>query len=143
MAQTDYVIRILGKDDLSKVLANVKTNLKSTGVIAERLTTNSVNSRVSMKAQPLQRGKAESGEPDIPLISQPQTSSFKKRNKGGRPKLEPERKKRYGVKVYFEEENYNKLVWKSSVCNLPISRIIIEFAVNGYVKKPFQQRFFP
>ena len=79
--------------------------------------------------------KAESGEPDTPLISLPQTSSFKKRNNGGRPKLEPERKKRYGVKVYFEEENYNKLVWKASVCKLPISRIIYEFAVNGYVKE--------
>ena len=79
--------------------------------------------------------KSESGEPNTPLISQPQTSSFKKRNNGGRPKLEPERKKRYGVKVYFEEENYNKLVWKASVCKLPISRIIYEFAVNGYVKE--------
>ena len=79
--------------------------------------------------------KAEERLPEIPKTINPQTSSLSKRNKGGRPKLEPERKKRYGVKVYFEEENYNKLVWKSSVCKLPISRIIYEFAVNGYVKE--------
>lgn len=79
--------------------------------------------------------KAEDEQPVIPEIINPQTSSFKKRTNGGRPKLEPERKKRYGVKVYFEEENYNKLVWKASVCKMPISRIIYEFAVNGYVKE--------
>ena len=79
--------------------------------------------------------KAEERLPKILETINPQTSSLNKRNKGGRPKLEPERKKRYGVKVYFEEENYNKLVWKASVCKLPISRIIYEFAVNGSVKE--------
>ncbi|MCH5226579.1 MAG: plasmid mobilization relaxosome protein MobC [Muribaculaceae bacterium] len=79
--------------------------------------------------------KSEEGLSDTPETINPQTSYTNKRNKGGRPKLESERKKRYGVKVYFEEENYNKLVWKASVCKLPISRIIYEFAVNGYVKE--------
>lgn len=36
MAQTDYGVR-LGKNDLSKVIANVKTNFKDTGKVADRL----------------------------------------------------------------------------------------------------------
>lgn len=62
-----------------------------------------------------------------------------KRKQGGRPKLPDGEKRDCPVKVYFDRANYTKLVRRSRRTGRPLSEIIYELAVNGYVKEPMPQ----
>ena len=62
-----------------------------------------------------------------------------KRKQGGRPKLPDGEKRDYPVKVYFDRMNYTKLVCRSRRTGRPLSEIVYELAVNGYVKEPVPQ----
>ena len=61
------------------------------------------------------------------------------RNKGGRPKLPDGKKRDCPVKVYFDRTNYTKLVRRSRRTGRPLSEIVYELAVNGYVKEALPQ----
>ena len=61
------------------------------------------------------------------------------RNKGGRPKLPDGEKRNCPVKVYFDRVNYAKLIRRSRRTGRPLSEIVYELAVNGYVKEPLPQ----
>ncbi len=63
----------------------------------------------------------------------------KERNKGGRPKLPDSEKRSYPIKVNFDKANYAKLVRRSKRTGRPLSEIVYELAVNGYVKEPVPQ----
>lgn len=60
-------------------------------------------------------------------------------NKGGRPKLPDGEKRDCPVKVYFDWTNYAKLIRRSRRTGRPLSEIVYELAVNGYVKEPVPQ----
>lgn len=60
----------------------------------------------------------------------------KERNKGGRPKLPDSEKRSYSIKVNFDRANYAKLVRRRKRTGRPLSEIVYELAVNGYVKEP-------
>lgn len=62
-----------------------------------------------------------------------------KRKQGGRPKLPDGEKRDCPVKVYFDRTNYAKLVRRSKRTGRPLSEIVSELAVNGYVKEPVPQ----
>ena len=62
-----------------------------------------------------------------------------KRKQGGRPKLPDGEKRDCPVKVYFDRANYAKLVRRSRKTGRPLSEIVYELAVNGYVKEPVPQ----
>ncbi len=62
-----------------------------------------------------------------------------KRKQGGRPKLPDGEKRDCPVKVYFDRANYAKLVRRSRRTGRPLSEIVYELAVNGYVKEPVPQ----
>ena len=77
-----------------------------------------------------------------------------KRRQGGRPRL-PDGEKRdrpvkvyfdranysklVRVKVYFDRANYSKLVRRSRRSGRPLSEIVYELAVNGYVREALPQ----
>lgn len=61
------------------------------------------------------------------------------RKQGGRPKLLDGEKRDCPVKVYFDRANYAKLVRRSRKTGRPLSEIVYELAVNGYVKEPVPQ----
>lgn len=58
---------------------------------------------------------------------------------GGRPKLPDGEKRDCPVKVYFDRSNYTKLVRRSKRTGRPLSEIVYELAVNGYVREPVSQ----
>ena len=58
---------------------------------------------------------------------------------GGRPKLPDGEKRDCPVKVYFDRTNYTKLVRRSRRMGRPLSEIVYELAVNGYVKEAVPQ----
>lgn len=62
-----------------------------------------------------------------------------KRKQSGRPKLPDGEKRDCPVKVYFDRANYAKLVRRSRRTGRPLSEIVYELAVNGYVKEPVPQ----
>ncbi len=62
-----------------------------------------------------------------------------KRKQGGRPKLPDGEKRDCPVRVYFDRANYAKLVRRSRRTGRPLSEIVYELAVNGYVKEPVSQ----
>lgn len=62
-----------------------------------------------------------------------------KRKQGGRPKLADGEKRDCPVKVYFDRTNYARLVRRSRRTGRPLSEIVYELAVNGYVKEPVPQ----
>lgn len=62
-----------------------------------------------------------------------------KRKQGGRPKLPDGEKRDCPVKVYFDRTNYARLVRRSRRTGRPLSEIVYELAVNGYVKEPVPQ----
>ena len=66
----------------------------------------------------------------------PQTPKEKK-SKGGRPKKPKNELRLYPVKVYFDEANHRKLINRSHRTGQPLSTIIYELAINGYVREPF------
>lgn len=63
----------------------------------------------------------------------------RERKKGGRPRLPDGEKRDCPVKVYFDRANYAKLVRRSKRTGRPLSEIVYELAVNGYVKEPVPQ----
>ena len=62
-----------------------------------------------------------------------------KRKQGGRPRLPDGEKRDRPVKVYFDRVNYSKLVRRSRRSRRPLSEIVYELAVNGYVKEALPQ----
>lgn len=62
-----------------------------------------------------------------------------KRKRGGRPKLPEGERRDYPVKVYFDQANYAKLLRRSKRTGRPLSEIVYELAVNGYVKEPLSR----
>lgn len=69
----------------------------------------------------------------------PPDKNGSERNKGGRPKLPDGEKRDCSVKAYFDKANYAKLVRRSRRTGRPLSEIVYELAVNGYVKEPVPQ----
>lgn len=63
----------------------------------------------------------------------------RERKKGGRPRLPDGEKRDRPVKVYFDRANHAKLVRRSKRTGRPLSEIVYELAVNGYVKEPVPQ----
>lgn len=59
--------------------------------------------------------------------------------KGGRPKLPDGQQRTHAVKVYFDEENYAKLLKRRKRTGKPLSSIVYELAVNGYVREPLSK----
>ena len=45
----------------------------------------------------------------------------------------------HAVKVYFDEENYAKLLKRRKRTGKPLSSIVYELAVNGYVREPLSK----
>lgn len=68
--------------------------------------------------------------------SEAQTSK-EKNSKGGRPKKPKNELRLYPVKVYFDEANHRKLMNRSRRTGQPLSTIVYELAINGYVREPF------
>lgn len=66
----------------------------------------------------------------------PQTPK-EKNSKGGRPKKPENELRLYTVKVYFDEANHRKLINRSRRTGQPLSTIVYELAVNGYVRESF------
>lgn len=66
-------------------------------------------------------------------------SGDRERKKGGRPRLPDGEKRDCPVKVYFDRANYAKLTRRSKGTGRPLSEIVYELAVNGYVKEPVPQ----
>ncbi len=62
-----------------------------------------------------------------------------KRKQGGRPRLPDGEKRDRPVKVYFDRANYSKLVRRSRRSGRPLSEIVYELAVNGYVREALPQ----
>lgn len=62
-----------------------------------------------------------------------------KRRQGGRPRLPDREKRDRPVKVYFDRANYSKLVRRSRRSGRPLSEIVYELAVNGYVREALPQ----
>ena len=62
-----------------------------------------------------------------------------KRRQGGRPRLSDGDKRDRPVKVYFDLANYAKLVRRSRRTGRPLSEIVYELAVNGYVREALPQ----
>lgn len=72
------------------------------------------------------------------MESNPQTQEYSK-PKGGRPKLPDGQQRTHAVKVYFDEENYAKLLKRRKRTGKPLSSIVYELAVNGYVREPLSK----
>ena len=66
----------------------------------------------------------------------PQTPKEKNSN-DGRPKKPENELRLYTVKVYFDEANHRKLINRSRRTGQPLSTIVYELAVNGYVRESF------
>ncbi len=69
----------------------------------------------------------------------PQTPMTKdsRNNKGGRPKKPENELRQHPVKVYFDEANYRRLLNRSRRTGQPLSAIVYDLSVNGYVREPF------
>ena len=59
--------------------------------------------------------------------------------KGGRPRLPDGQQRTRAVKVYFDEENYARLLKRRRRSGKPLSSIVYELAVNGYVREPLSK----
>ena len=66
----------------------------------------------------------------------PTTEDSRKR-KGGRPRKSEDELRLYPVKVYFDKASYRKLMNRSRRTGQPLSTIVYDLAVNGYVREPF------
>lgn len=60
-----------------------------------------------------------------------------KNSKGGRPKKSENELRLYPVTVYFDEANHRKLMNRSRRTGQPLSTIVYDLTVNGYVREPF------
>ena len=72
------------------------------------------------------------------MKDKPQTKDHSK-PKGGRPKLPDGQQRSHAVKVYFDEENYARLLKRRRRSGKPLSSIVYELAVNGYVREPLSK----
>ena len=72
------------------------------------------------------------------MENNPQTQD-KSKSKGGRPKLPDGQQRTHAVKVYFDDGNYAKLLKRRKRTGKPLSSIVYELAVNGYVKEPLSK----
>ena len=69
-------------------------------------------------------------------MDNPQTpKSGNQKNKGGRPRSDEREKRKYSVKVYFDQGNYTKLLRRSKNRQCSLSSLVYELAVNGYVRE--------
>ena len=69
-------------------------------------------------------------------MDNPQTpKSGKQKNKGGRPRSDEREKRKYSVKVYFNQGSYTKLLRRSKNRQCSLSSLVYELAVNGYVRE--------
>ena len=68
-------------------------------------------------------------------MDNPQTPRSKQKNKGGRPRTDEREKRKYSVKVYFDQSNYFKLLRRSKNRQCSLSSLVYELAVNGYVRE--------
>ena len=82
---------------------------------------------------------------ELPLLKslrqmkdKPQTKDHG-RPKGGRPRLPDGQQRTRAVKVYFDEENYARLLKRRRRSGKPLSSIVYELAVNGYVREPLSK----
>ena len=71
------------------------------------------------------------------MTPQTPTTEDSRKKKGGRPKKAEDELRNYPVKVYFDEANYRKLQNRSRRTGQPLSTIVYDLAVNGYVRQPF------
>lgn len=72
------------------------------------------------------------------MKDKPQTKDHD-RPKGGRPRLPDGQQRTHAVKVYFDEENYARLLKRRRRSGKPLSSIVYELAVNGYVREPLSK----
>ena len=72
------------------------------------------------------------------MEDKPQTKNHG-RPKGGRPRLPDGQQRTRAVKVYFDEENYARLLKRRRRSGKPLSSIVYELAVNGYVREPLSK----
>lgn len=68
-------------------------------------------------------------------MDNPQTLQSRQKNKGGRPRSDERKKRKYSVKVYFDQSNYTKLLRRSRNSQCSLSSLVYELAVNGYVRE--------
>lgn len=72
------------------------------------------------------------------MEDKPQTKDHG-RPKGGRPRLPDGQQRTRSVKVYFDEENYARLLKRRRRSGKTLSSIVYELAVNGYVREPLSK----
>ena len=72
------------------------------------------------------------------MKDKPQTKDHSK-SKGGRPRLHDGQQRTRAVKVHFDEENYARLLKGRRRSGKPLSSIVYELAVNGYVREPLSK----
>ena len=63
-----------------------------------------------------------------------QTPEYKNK-KGGRPNVPEKEKRNNPVKVYFDTDNYRRLLNKQRRTGISLSTLVYELSVNGYVKE--------
>lgn len=61
------------------------------------------------------------------------------KHKGGRPKLPDDQRRSFSVKVNLDKNDYDKLRGQSLTAKKPLSKVVAELAVKGYVKRPLPQ----
>jgi hypothetical protein len=69
------------------------------------------------------------------MENNPQTQEYSK-PKGGRPKLPDGQQRTHAVKVYFDEENYAKLLKRHKRTGKPLSSIVYELAAMSRSRFP-------
>lgn len=69
------------------------------------------------------------------MASNPQTSSSNA-GRRGRPCLPEGERRTHPVKAYFDTANYRKLLRRSKRTGTPLSTLVYELAINGYVREP-------
>ena len=67
-----------------------------------------------------------------------QTPEYKNK-KGGRPNMPEKEKRNIPVKVYFDTDNYRRLLNKQRRTGISLSTLVYELSVNGYVKEPISK----
>lgn len=66
-------------------------------------------------------------------------TSTEQKRKGGRPKQQKGTQRTHPVKVYFDDANYRKLLRIQRRDKTPLSTLVYNLAVNGYVKEPISR----
>ena len=69
-------------------------------------------------------------------MDNPQTpKSGNQKNEGGRARSDEREKRKYSVKVYFDQGSYTKLLRRSKNRQCSLSSLVYELAVNVYVRE--------